>query len=104
MSEVLGQVPALAAGVLLGVFFFGGLWWTVEWGVRSRRPAFVFAGSMLVRTSVTLSGFYLIGRGRWDRLLVCLLGFIIARVVVTSLVRPLKGDPDCPAPEARHAA
>ena len=39
------------AGALLGVFFFGGLWWTVQKGVASERPAFWFLGSLLVRTA-----------------------------------------------------
>ena len=32
MNEFLSLTPALGAGVLLGAFFFGGLWWTVGEG------------------------------------------------------------------------
>ena len=48
MSEFLSLAPALAAGLLLGVFFFGGLWWTVIRGVSSPRPALWFFGSMML--------------------------------------------------------
>ena len=52
MNEVLVLATALAAGLLLGAFFFGGLWWTVRRGVSSPRPALWFFGSMLLRMSV----------------------------------------------------
>ena len=78
---------ALVTGALLGAIFFGGLWWTVRKGVSSERPALWFFGSLLLRTSITLAGFYFIARGHWERLLVCLLGFVMARLVVTRLTR-----------------
>ena len=52
MNETLGLALALVAGVLLGAFFFGGLWWTVRKGVSSERPALWFFGSLLLRMSV----------------------------------------------------
>jgi F1F0 ATPase subunit 2 len=87
MNEFLTLVMVLAAGLLLGAFFFGGLWWTVRKGASSKSPALWFAGSMLLRTSMVLAGFYFIGRAHWERLVVCLLGFIIARVIVMRLTR-----------------
>jgi F1F0 ATPase subunit 2 len=88
MNEFLSLAPALAAGVLLGTIFFGGLWWTVRKGVSSQRPALWFFGSMLLRMSITLAGFYLVGREDWERWLLCLLGFVLARLVVKWLTRP----------------
>ena len=70
---------ALVAGVLLGAVFFGGLWWTVRKGVSSKRPALWFFGSLLLRMSIALAGFYFVSGGHWERLLVCLLGFVVAR-------------------------
>ena len=81
-------VLALVAGVLLGAIFFGGLWWTVRKGVSSKQPALWFFGSLLLRMSIALAGFYFVGRGHWERLLLCLLGFVMARLVVTWLTRP----------------
>jgi F1F0 ATPase subunit 2 len=87
MNETLSLVLALVTGVLLGAVFFGGLWWTVQKGVSSKRSALWFFGSLLLRTSIALAGFYFIARGHWERLLVCLLGFVIARLSVTRLTR-----------------
>lgn len=87
MNELLFILSGLA-GALLGLFFFGGLWWTVRKGLTSQRPGLWFVGSLLTRTVITLSGFYLIGHDHGPRLLVCLFGFIIGRYVVLRLTRP----------------
>ncbi len=87
MNETLTLLLVLATGVLLGVMFFGGLWWTVRKGVLSRRPAIWIFGSLILRTGIVLAGFYVVSSGRWERLLVCLLGFIMARLIVTRLTR-----------------
>jgi len=63
MNDVSVLAPPLAAGLLLGAFFFGGLWWTVTNGVSSPRPALWFFTSMLLRMNVTLAGFYFVGGG-----------------------------------------
>jgi F1F0 ATPase subunit 2 len=102
MNETLSLVLALVTGVLLGAMFFGGLWWTVQKGVSSKRPALWFFGSLLLRTSIALAGFYFIARGHWERLLVCLLGFVMARLIVTRLTRAAE-KPTYLAQEASHA-
>ena len=102
MSEVLQPALALLAGMLLGAMFFGGLWWTVQKGVSSKRSVLWFFGSLLLRTSIALAGFYFIARGHWERLLVCLLGFVIARLIVTRLTRAAE-KPTYLAQEASHA-
>ena len=102
MNETLILVLALATGILLGAIFFGGLWWTVQKGVSSNRPALWFFGSLLLRTSIALVGFYFIARGHWERLLVCLLGFVMARLIVMWLTRAAE-KPTYLAQEASHA-
>ena len=102
MNEVLPLGLALAAGLLLGALFFGGLWWTVRKAVSSKQPALWFLGSLLLRTSLVLAGFYFVARGRWERLLGCLLGFVAARLIATRLTQPVE-KPTYPAREASHA-
>ena len=80
-------VLALAAGVLLGAIFYGGLWWTIQKGVVSDRPALWFLGSGLLRMGFVLAGFYVVARSGWRPSVVCLLGFGLARLVVTWLTR-----------------
>jgi F1F0 ATPase subunit 2 len=87
MNETLSLVFALLTGVVLGAVFFGGLWWTVRKGFSSNYPSLWFLGSLLLRTCLTLDGFYLVAHGHWERLLVCLLGFVAARLIVIRLTR-----------------
>jgi F1F0 ATPase subunit 2 len=87
MNEFMSLVFALLAGALLGVFFFAGLWWTVRKIESTKQVALLFLGSMLLRTSVVILGFYFILGDNWQRLVAGLLGFIIARIIVTRLTR-----------------
>ena len=103
MNEFLSLTSALGAGVLLGALFFGGLWWTVRKGVSSQRPALWFFGSLLLRMSIALAGFYFVSGGQWERLLLCLVGFVIARLAVTWLTRSSGDNQRVPVQEAQYA-
>ena len=88
MPDALPATLALVAGAGLGAIYFGGLWWTVRRAGSFRRPAFSMLVSVLVRMSMVLGGFYLVAGDSWQRLLLCLLGFVVARAAVTWRVRP----------------
>lgn len=103
MNEPLSLAYAFAAGVLLGAMFYGGLWWTVRRAVSSNRVALWFLGSLLLRMGLALAGLYFIAGGHWQRLLLCLLGFVLARLAVTWLTRPLEENTAPQAPEGSHA-
>ena len=63
----------------------------------------LFVASLLLRMGITLPGFLLAAGGRWERMLACLVGFLLARALVTRLTRlPGRGRPDAPQ-EPRHA-
>ncbi len=86
-SEVLSLLLAWFAGGALGAFFFGGLWWTVRRGLAARNPALWILPSALLRTGVTLAGFYWATGGDWQRLLACLVGFVMARQITMHLTQ-----------------
>ncbi len=89
MDETLPLVLAAGAGLLLGMAFYGGLWWTVRKGLSSGQPALWFFGSLMLRTGFVLAGIYVVGGDDWARLLLCLLGFAVARPIVTRLAPAL---------------
>ena len=103
MNEFLLLALAFTAGVFFGAVFFGGLWWTVIRGVSSQQPALWFFGSMLLRTSTTLAVFYFVGGKDWERWLLCLLGFVLARLVVKWLTRTPVEHHNSQAPETSYA-
>ncbi|MDD2271575.1 MAG: ATP synthase subunit I [Desulfuromonadaceae bacterium] len=86
-TAVLTLVLAGLAGGVIGLFFFGGLWWTVRKGVSAQQPALWFFGSMVLRMCVALAGFYIVSNRHLDRLMFCLLGFFLARIIVMRLTR-----------------
>ncbi len=79
MDEPLLLALAAVGGVALGVFFFGALWWTVRHLPEVRHPALLVFVSFLGRTAAVLAGFVLMSGGRWERVLACLAGFVLAR-------------------------
>ncbi len=103
MNDAVMLALAGAAGAGLGAIFFGGLWWTVRKGASSTQPALWFFGSLLLRMSIAVAGFYVVGRGHWERLVVCLVGFVLARMVVTWLARPSGAHHTSSAQEVGHA-
>ena len=83
------MIPAIAlaffAGGMMGVFFFAGLWWTVQNGVVSENPALWFLTSLLLRT--VHSGWILFLRfaRSLSRLVACLLDSCSRVIVVKRL-------------------
>ena len=104
MNETVILVLTGGGGVLLGTVFVVGLWWTERRGLSSKRPALWFSGSLLLRTGIALAGFYVVSGGHWERLLACLLGFVIARFILTRLTGLLVERHNTPAKEAGYAA
>lgn len=103
MNEIIVIALAGLAGTVLGALFFAGLWWTLRRGLASSRPALWFFTSLLLRLSLTLAGFYWVAGDDWRRLLACLLGFLLARLLVTRLTRPAPRRAGLGAEEASHA-
>jgi F1F0 ATPase subunit 2 len=90
VNEFVTLSVAAIAGCGLGAVFFGGLWWSVNRGLQSGEPALWFFGSLVVRTVVAVAGFYYVGGGHWRRMLACLVGFVLARVLVMRVTAEIK--------------
>jgi F1F0 ATPase subunit 2 len=78
---------ALAAGLVLGTIFFGGLWWTVSRALTASVPALWFGLSALVRMAVVVSGIYCFARLGLPSLIACCCGLLIARGAVKRFTR-----------------
>ncbi|QQS54668.1 MAG: ATP synthase subunit I [Candidatus Competibacteraceae bacterium] len=90
MIESWTGLLAALGGLLLGLFYFAGLWFTLQRLPAHPHPALWVAGSFILRLAVSLSGFYFIlGPDRnLIRLGIALLAFMAARVVLTRYLRP----------------
>ncbi len=101
-TELATLALSALAGLALGAFFFGGLWWTVRAIVGAAHSALLQVASLVLRTAGTLLGFHVAGGGDAARLLACLAGFVVARVVVARWVKASTAS--APAPEHTHAS
>ncbi|MBE0411562.1 MAG: ATP synthase subunit I [Anaerolineales bacterium] len=89
MNEFMYLVAALLAGMLLGLFYFGGLWVTVQRIPTSRVPLLLTIGSFLLRAGIVLGGFYIVAQGEWLRVIVSLVGFILMRIILLFKLLPM---------------
>ena len=89
MNEILYMVLAFFGGLVLGTLFFGGLWLTMKKVLTSKMPGLLFSGSFLIRAGITMIGFYYISLGHWQRLVICVIGYIVARILVMRITKQL---------------
>jgi len=85
---------ALAVGAALGVWFFGGLLWTVRRMPAARHPVLLMLASFAVRAAgVAVGVIWLAGR-HWLLPLMALAGFVAVRTWMLSTrgAPRLKGD------------
>lgn len=87
MNEAFYMMLAFIGGFLLGTLFFGGLWLTIKKLNTSTMPGLLFSVSFLIRAGITMIGFYYISLGHWQRLLICVLGYVVARLFVMRLTK-----------------
>ena len=87
MNKIIVLFSVFVAGLLLGAFFFGGLWWTTKKALISKSPMIWFFSSLVIRLGITLVVLYFISRNHWERMLICLLGFIIARIIIVRITK-----------------
>lgn len=79
MSYMMILVLSLLAGMALGLFFFGGLWWTLRRITVVRNPGLLVSLSLLLRSVLTMAGLYLVFDEQPERLLAAVVGMLIVR-------------------------
>ena len=89
MNNLIYLFLALVVGILLGTLFFGGLWFTVKKLTSARMPALLVFVSLVLRLGITLTVFYFIAKNNWQQLVICLIGFIIARVIIIRVTKKI---------------
>lgn len=75
-----------AAGIALGLFFFGGLWLTVVRLPKARHPAILVAASFWIRAIAVVVAAFLCARHGWQLALALLAGFAAGRFAVSLFV------------------
>jgi F1F0 ATPase subunit 2 len=86
MSGLISVALRLLAGLTLGTFFYGGLWFTVRALPCSSHPVALALGSFWARTALVLAGFILVAARSWLDAAVCLVGFMLIRILLGRLI------------------
>jgi len=81
----MGYILAVMGGVVSGIIFFGGLYWTVRKVPDSKNPALLSLISLVVRMMITLSIFYLVMDGKWQYIITALICFLTVRLFISSV-------------------
>lgn len=89
--NALGIAGALATGIALGLFFFGGLWFTVSRLATARHPAMLALASFWIRMLTATGVILLVVKQHWEYGLILILGFALGRVAISILLGDRKG-------------
>lgn len=91
--DFLSVCVALVMGTALGLFYFGGLWWTLK-GIHKRSRPFVFLGlSYLFRTGFCLVGFWVVLQRGILALIISLIAFALVRFFLTRKIGSINSNP-----------
>lgn len=86
MNTAIYFVAAFLGGMVLGAFYFLNLWKTVKKVTDGQGKGSSLIVDFFIRISVVLAGFYIIMSGRWERMAIALLGFIIMREILKHIL------------------
>jgi F1F0 ATPase subunit 2 len=81
----------LGAGI--GLFHFGGLWWTIRRLSHGRNLEYEFILSFFLRNGISISLFYLVSQGHWEKILAALTGFLAVRYVLVRKIGVIPNPP-----------
>ena len=81
-------------GVVLGLFYFGGLWMTLKTMPGKKWPKRRLAISYLVRVAGVLAGFWIVVQKGGVALLFTVVAFFGVRIILTRVLGPKNGEKD----------
>ena len=77
---------AVPAGVLLAIFFYSGLWYTVRRLASTGHPILLTIGSFWIRMAIALTGFVILARRGLVDVTLAMAGFVAGRFVVSQFL------------------
>ncbi|MCA8999533.1 MAG: ATP synthase subunit I [Planctomycetaceae bacterium] len=87
MMAILPTVIWPILGAVLGLMYFGGLWWTVKRLPHRQHPYVLLVASFMIRITMLLLAFWLMVQISWQALAMAMIGFLSARQVLLFRMR-----------------
>ncbi len=92
----LDLLAAATVGALLGVGYFGGLWWTIARLGRWRRPGVALSVGFALRAAFVVAAFVALARFGAPLLLAAFVGFVAVRPALLRSLGPRSAAADAP--------
>jgi len=89
-GDIVNILIPFIAGTAAGIFNYTGLWLTVCKMPEVKRPLLLVSSSFILRTGLILVIFYLVIQGSWQKMVICLVGFLLTRIFFIRYFRPRK--------------
>lgn len=75
------------SGIILGLVFFGGLYYTTQKLPSAKMPGLIMIASISLRMIILIGGLYFIYSGDLIRLLIGIVGVFISKYIVIRFVK-----------------
>jgi len=79
-------ISSIMAGIALGLFFYGGLWFTVRRLATTPHPVLLTLGSFWIRLLVVLAAFVFLTRAGLVYVALAMASFILGRLAVSRFI------------------
>ena len=80
------MIIGFLGGTVLGVLFFGGLYYSVGRLTQAKYPALMMMISTVIRMAILLAGVYLLVDGDFRKILAALVGIVLAKFAILFIV------------------
>jgi len=87
IENSLSIIGTLLWGSILGLIYFGGLWFTVSRLTTVKHQAILMLASFVIRNGLMVIGFFPVIRQGWQYALICLAGFAVVRLILIRRVK-----------------
>ncbi len=81
------MIFSFIGGIILGLIFFGGLYYTTKKLSIVKRPALFVIASIVLRMAILIGGLYFIFSGDIIRLLIAIVGVFISKYIAIYFVK-----------------
>lgn len=83
VNTIVSLALMFTAGLVLGAFYFIGLWQTLRRIQHTGSRARLLIVSYVLRLGIVLTILYLLMDSRWERLAAAMIGFVLMRKILT---------------------
>lgn len=86
------MIVSFLIGLILGIIYFGGLYYSTKKFTKVKRPALFMVLSFIIRMGILVVGFYYLTKTDYKNVLIALVGVILTRFIIIFKVKDPKSN------------